>query len=89
VAAAAAARRARQVGILRGEGREGGGRLIDCREASRAKYCESSAGSGGGGGGGGSGEGEVVGRGLAVVVAVAAIYRLVYSYGSLYSANTY
>jgi hypothetical protein len=32
---------------------------------------------------------EVVGRGLAIVVAVAAIYRLVYSYGPLYSTNTY
>ena len=32
---------------------------------------------------------EVVGRGLAVAVAAAAIYRLVYSYSPLYSANTY
>ena len=29
------------------------------------------------------------GRGLAAVVAVAAIYKLVYSYGSLYGPNTY
>ena len=32
---------------------------------------------------------EGVGRGLAVVVAAAAIYRLVYSYGPLYNTNTY
>ena len=32
---------------------------------------------------------EVVGRGLAIVVAAAAIYRLVYSYGPLYSTNAY
>jgi hypothetical protein len=32
---------------------------------------------------------EVVGRGLAIVVAVVAIYRLVYSYSPLYSTNTY
>ena len=32
---------------------------------------------------------EVAGRGLAAVVAVVAIYRLVYSYSPLYSANTY
>ena len=30
-----------------------------------------------------------VGRDLAAAVAAAANYRLVYSYGSLYSANTY
>ena len=32
---------------------------------------------------------EVVGRGLAIVVAAAAIYRSVYSYGPLYGTNTY
>jgi hypothetical protein len=32
---------------------------------------------------------EVAGRGLAIVVAAVAIYRLVYSYGPLYSTNTY
>ena len=32
---------------------------------------------------------EAVGRGLAAVVAAVAIYRLVYSYGSLYGANAY
>ena len=32
---------------------------------------------------------EAVGRGLAVAAAVAAIYRSVYSYGPLYSTNTY
>jgi hypothetical protein len=32
---------------------------------------------------------EAAGRGLAVVAAAAAIYRSVYSYGSLYGANTY
>ena len=32
---------------------------------------------------------EVVGRGLAIVVAAAAIYRLVYSYSPLYNTNTY
>ena len=36
-----------------------------------------------------AGREEVVGRGLAVVVATAAIYRLVYSYSPLYSTNTY
>ena len=36
-----------------------------------------------------AGREEVVGRGLAVVVAAAAIYRLVYSYSPLYSTNTY
>ena len=36
-----------------------------------------------------AGRGEAVGSGLAVVVAAAAIYRLVYSCGSPYSANTY
>ena len=35
------------------------------------------------------GRGEAVGSGLAVVAAAAAIYRLVYSYGSLYGANAY
>ena len=32
---------------------------------------------------------EVAGRGLAAVAAAAAIYRSVYSYGPLYSTNTY
>ena len=32
---------------------------------------------------------EVAGRGLAAAAAAAAIYRSVYSYGPLYSTNTY
>ena len=32
---------------------------------------------------------EVAGRGLAIVVAAVAIYRLVYSYGPLNNTNTY
>ena len=32
---------------------------------------------------------EAAGRGLAIVVAAVAIYRLVYSYGPLYGTNTY
>jgi hypothetical protein len=32
---------------------------------------------------------EAVGRGEAVLVAAAAIYRLVYSYGPLYGTNAY
>jgi hypothetical protein len=32
---------------------------------------------------------EAVGRGLAIAAAAVAIYRLVYSYGPLYSTNTY
>ena len=32
---------------------------------------------------------EAAGRGLAAVVAAAAIYRSVYSYGPLYNTNTY
>ena len=36
-----------------------------------------------------AGRGEAAKKGLAIAAAAAAIYRLVYSHSSLYSANTY
>ena len=65
--------------------RREGGSLINSRKVGRTEHSKSSGGSSSSGS-------SRSGRAVTVVVVVAVavvIYRLVYSYGSLYSANTY